>query len=151
MATEIKGKHAVVSKAPAELYMVFTDMSNFLNFIPEDKKAGVTADFDTIRATVQGFSFGVRITERKPYSLINMEDYDAPFAFKVSLHFDPAEDSSKTDFHIDFSAELNLMMKMVIGSKLKEALDKITESLQAVSEGKVPDGIDPEILKKFKI
>ena len=49
MAVEIKSKKGVVSKAPHELYMVFTDMRNFVQFLPEDKKQGVTADYDSIQ------------------------------------------------------------------------------------------------------
>ena len=53
MSTEIKSKHGIVSKQPFELYMAFVDMRNFLQFLPEDKREGVTADYDTISATVQ--------------------------------------------------------------------------------------------------
>ena len=42
------------------------------------------------------------------------------------------------------------MMKMVLGSKLQEALDKIVDTMAAVSEGRVPEGIDPEMLRKAK-
>ena len=54
MAVEIKSKRGIVSKAPYELYMTFVDMRNFVQFLPEDKKQGVTADFDSIHAEVQG-------------------------------------------------------------------------------------------------
>ena len=46
MAVEIKSKKAVVSKAPYELYMAFSDMRNFVNMLPEDKRKDVTADYD---------------------------------------------------------------------------------------------------------
>ena len=64
MAVEIKSKKAVVSKAPHELYMAFVDMRNFVNFLPEDKKEGVTADYDSIHAEVQGFNIGLKVIER---------------------------------------------------------------------------------------
>ena len=118
------------------LYMGFVDMRNFIQFLPEDKKKDITADYDSLKAVVQGFNVGVRITERTPYSKICMKDDGAPFSFGISM------------FHIELSAELNMMMKMMLGSKLQEALDRIVDALAAVSEGKVPEGIDPEILKK---
>ena len=49
---EIKSKKAVVSKAPYELYMLFVDMRNFVQFLPEDKKEGVEADYDWIHAQI---------------------------------------------------------------------------------------------------
>ena len=143
MATEIKSRHATVSKQPYELYMAFVDMRNFLQFLPEDKKEGITADYDSVRGKVQGFDIGVRVAERVPYSRIDFRDDGAPFQFSLSMFFDPAPEYGKTDFHVEFSAELNFMMKMVLGSKLKEALDKMVTSLADASEGKMPEGFDP--------
>lgn len=144
MATEIKSKHAVVSKPPYQLYMAFVDMRNFVQFLPEDKKKDVTADYDSLKAVVQGFSIGVRITDRIPYSLIEFADDGAPFKFSISMHFDAAgSDPYKTEFYIEVSAELNLMMKMMLGSKLKDALDKMVDGLAAMSEGRMPEGVDP--------
>ena len=145
MAVEIKSKRAVVSKAPYELYMGFTDMRNFIQLLPEDKKADVTADYDSIHAVVQGFSIGVKIAGRTPYSKIEFVDDGAPFQFRMRMHFDPPSDPYKTDFQIVLDAELNFMMKTLLGSKLQEALDKVVDGLVAVSEGHMPEGIDPSM------
>ncbi len=139
MATEIKSKHSIVSKEPHVLYMAFVDMRNFLQFLPEDKKKDVAADYDTLKATVSGFNVGVKVAERIPYSRIDYVDDGAPFSFSLSLFFDPASETGKTDFHIELKAELNFMMKMMIGSKLQEALDKMADGLAAASEGRVPE------------
>lgn len=149
--TEIKSKHGLVSRQPFELYMAFVDMRNFLQFLPEDKKADVEADYDTISTTVQGFKIGVMVKNRTPYSSIEFIDNGAPFQFGGTLHFDAVpSDPSKTDFYIDFHAELNLMMKMMLGGKIREAMDKMVDSLVAMSEGRMPDGIDEETIRKMK-
>jgi hypothetical protein len=135
-------KRAVVSKAPYELYMAFVDMRNFMQFLPEDKKEGVTADYDSIQATVQGFTIGVKVAERVPYSRIEFADDGAPFQFRLTMHFDAASDPYKTDFQIKLDADLNLMMKMLVGSKIQGALDKVVDSLVDLSEGRVPEGVD---------
>ena len=140
-------KRAVVSKAPYELYMAFVDMRNFLHFLPEDKKEGVTADYDSIKATVQGFTIGVKVTDRVPYSKIEFADDGAPFQFKLSMHFDAASDPYKTDFQIKLDADLNIMMKMLLGSKIQGALDKVVDSLVDLSEGRMPEGVDLSNLK----
>lgn len=147
MAVEYKSKRAVVSKAPYELYMGFTDMRNFVQMLPEDKKADVTADYDSIHATVQGFGIGVKIAERTPYSKIEFVDDGAPFQFRLKMHFDPAADPYKTDFQIVLDAELNFMMKTLLGSKIQGALDKVVDGLVAVSEGRMPEGVDPSMFK----
>ena len=143
MATEIKSRHAIVSRQPYELYMGFVDMRNFVQFLPEDKKKEIEADYDSIRGTVQGFSVGVRVAERVPYSRIDFKDDGAPFSFSISMFFDPAPETGKTDFHIEFSADLNFMMKMLLGSRLQDALDKMVTALADASEGRMPEGFDP--------
>ena len=131
-----------MSKAPYELYMAFVDMRNFMQFLPEGKKEGVTADYDSIQATVQGFTIGVKVAERVPYSRIEFADDGAPFQFRLTMHFDAASDPYKTDFQIKLDADLNLMMKMLVGSKIQGALDKVVDSLVDLSEGRVPEGVD---------
>ena len=143
MAT-YKSKQTLVSKAPYELYMAVPDLRNILNMLPQDKKEGVTADFDSIHATVQGFNIGVRVIERSPYNLIRLKDDGAPFSFNIELHFDPTAYSSQTLFHIVVDAELNFMMKTLLGSKIQTALDKIADSLADASNGKMPEGFDPK-------
>ena len=145
MAVEIKSKRALVSKAPYELYMGFTDMRNFIQLLPEDKKEGVVADYDSLKATVQGFTIGVKIVDRTPYSKIEFADDGAPFSFRLTMHFDASSDPYKTDFQIVLNADLNFMMKTLLGSKLQDALDKIVDGLVAVSEGRMPEGIDPSM------
>lgn len=135
----------MVSKAPYELYMAFADMRNFLAFLPEDKKQGVTADYDYIHAEVQNFNIGIKVTGRTPYSRIDFADDGAPFQFTMSMHFDPSVDPYKTDFQIVVNAELNFMMKTLLGSKLKEALDKMVDALEAASEGRMPEGYNPTV------
>lgn len=143
--TEIESKHGTVSRQPYELYMSFVDMQNFARMLPEDKKDLIKADYDTLTATVQGFNIGVKVHERVPYSRIELVDYGAPFAFHIELHFDPSrEDPCKTDFWIKAEADLNLMMKMMLSGKIRELLDKIVDGLVDASNGRMPEGFDPE-------
>ena len=142
--TNIESKHGIVSRQPHELYMAFTDLQNFRNMLPEDKKEMVTATCDTLTATVQGFNIGVKMHERVPYSRIELVDFGAPFAFHIVMHFDPsAQDPYKTDFWIQMEADLNLMMKMMLSGKMKDAMDKVVDGLVDASNGKMPEGFDP--------
>ena len=142
--TNIESKHGIVSRQPYELYMSFTDLSNFARMLPEDKRDMITADMDTLTATVQGFNIGVKVHQRVPYSRIELVDYGAPFAFHIVLHFEPAaENAYNTDFWITIEADLNLMMKMMLSGKIQEALDKVVDGLVDASNGKMPEGFDP--------
>jgi len=142
--TTFESKHGIVSRQPHEMYMAFTDLGNFKKMLPPDKQEMIQADFDTLTATVQGFNIGVKVHERVPYSRIELVDYGAPLAFHIVLHFDTAtEDPYKTDFHIFAEADMNIMMKMMVGGKIKDALDKIVDSIADASNGKMPEGFDP--------
>ena len=65
MATELTSKHGIVSKQPFELYMAFVDMRNFIQFLPEDRKKEIAADYDTNYASVQGKNVGEKNNERE--------------------------------------------------------------------------------------
>ncbi|MBQ7268941.1 MAG: hypothetical protein IJS62_03690 [Bacteroidales bacterium] len=140
--TEYKSKHGVVSRSREELYMSFTDLSRIREMLPEDKKAMVFADYDHLSATVQNFTVGVRITGRQPYERIELSNAEgAPFAFSILLHFGDAGMPGKTDFSITVEADLNLVMKAMLGGKIQSGLDKIVEGIVDVSEGRIPEGM----------
>jgi len=147
--TEYKSKHATVKRSPYELFMAFTDMRNFTQYLPPDKQADISADYDSLLATVQGFNIGVKVDERVPYSRLSLVDYgNSPFAFKIDLHFDSNNGATgETDFSITAQADLNFMMKMMLGSKIQQGLDKIVDSLADLSEGKMPEGVDPSMFQ----
>lgn len=146
---KINSKHRSVARAPYMLYMPFSDMRNFVAMLPEDKRQGVEADYDSIRGTVQGFSVGVRVEERRPYSRIVYKDDGAPFQFTINICFDAdGGNPDSTDFHIDIEADLNFMMKMLLGNKLQDAVDKMVDAVADMAMGKMPEGIDPSTYPK---
>ncbi|MBR5905549.1 MAG: hypothetical protein IKZ51_03725 [Bacteroidales bacterium] len=137
MAAHYESKHGIVAIPSEQLYMSFTDLRVFTQSLPAEYRDSVTADYDTLHATVKGFTIGVKVAERRPYSLIRLEDNDAPFHFSATAHFDHAG-SGNTDFWLEVDADLNLMMKAMLGSRIKDALDKAVDGLVAVSQGKQP-------------
>ena len=139
MTAHYTSKHGQVAKRPEESFMAFTDMRNFAQMVPQDKvKAEITADFDNLTATVQGFRIGVRVDERQPYQLIRISSFESPVEFVAVLHFQPSQLPGRTDFWIDLDANLNFMMKTMLGSKLQQVIDKMVDSLVDASEGRMP-------------
>ena len=145
MTSSYTSKHGAVLKRPEELYMLFCDMRNFGNMVPEQYKECVTADYDNISISYQGVTISVRVDERVPYSIIRLGSAQSPVEFVAALHFDPATEPGRTDFYIRLDANLNFMMKAMIGGKIQQGLDKIVDSLVMVSEGRMP-----EMPKDFK-
>ena len=141
MTAHYSSKHGQVAKSPEELFMAFTDMSNFARMAPQQykDKVDITADFDNLAMNVQGFKIGVKIDERQPYRLIRLISTDSPVEFVAALHFEPSEIPGRADFNIELDANLNFMMKTMLGSKLQEALDKVVDGLVGVSEGRMPE------------
>ena len=132
MAEHYTSKHGIVGRSQAELFMAFTDLRNFKQMVPPDKQVAIEADFDSLTATAQGMSISVRVAERHPYDLIVIEDKDAPIHFSVKVHFDDGG-AGRTDFWIEADAELNGIMKLMIGGKIREALDKVVDGLVEAS------------------
>lgn len=139
MTAHYDSKHGCVSKSPEELYMAFCDMRNFSSLVPgQDIKAEVKADYDNLSVEVQGFHISIRVDERQPYRLIRIGSAESPIEFVAAVHFDPSLVPGKTDFSISVDANINFMMKTMLGSKIQQALDKAVDTLVDVSEGRVP-------------
>ena len=141
--TEVKGKRVNINVPSHALYTAFADMRHFIQGLPEDKKEGIVVTQDTIEGDVKGFRMGAQVTERVPFSYVKIENYgQTPFQFEVGLFFESV-DALKTIFHLEAKAELPFMIKMMIGNKLQEMIDQITDQLALAAEGR----ISPEDLK----
>ena len=136
-----ESKHGNVHKSRPEMYMMFTDLSNFTRMLPEQYRYSVTADYDHLAATVQGLTIGVAVDERRPYDRIRIISADSPVDFCILLHFERADDESHTDFSIELDADLNFMMKTMVGGRLGEGLDRIVDALVDASNGIIPEGM----------
>ena len=143
--TQIKGKVVTVEQPSYVLYTAFSDMRNFVMALPPDKKESVVATEDTIEGEVQGMRMGLKIAHKTPFSSLMFQNYgNTPFEFGITVFFD-ALDSYKTAFHIEVNADLPMMVKMMIGGKLQDAVDQMTEQLGHAFSGKIdPSKIDAE-------
>lgn len=136
-----ESRHGLVSKSQAELYMTFVDLSNFSRMLPDQYKDMIKADYNTLTATIQGFTIAVAVDDRRPYDRIRIISTNSPVEFCILLHFDLAAAQTKTDFWIELDANLNFMMKTMVGGKIKEVLDKIVKGLEDASNGIMPEGM----------
>ena len=143
--TQIKGKVVTVEQPSYVLYTAFSDMRNFVMALPPDKKENVVATENTIEGEVQGMRMGLQIAHKTPFPSLMYQNYgNTPFEFGITIFFD-AIDSYKTAFHIEVNADLPMMVKMMIGGKLQDAVDQMTEQLGLAFSGKIdPSKIDSE-------
>lgn len=117
---------------PAEL--IFAALSSFSNFTPilADKVEGWEASEDRCSFKAQGFTVSLAILERVRPTLIKIGapdgDSGVPFPFTFFVQLKEVEPSD-TRMRIVADVELNMMMRMMIGSKLQEAVDKIADQI----------------------
>lgn len=130
--TKIKGRRITVNHPDREIYAVFSDLRHFAENLPQDikEKSEVTYDSDHLVAKVQGFELGVRIQERIPFSAVRfVRDGSAPIDFEFRVDIESLSPTSCA-FNLELDAQLGTMLRMMVGSKLQEAIDKLTDELE---------------------
>lgn len=116
-------------RRPASI--IYGAVSDFTNFTPivADKVEEWSATEDTCSFRAKGFKVGLRIVEKEQDKVVKITgDGSLPmdFTFWIQLHEVEAND---TRMRLVLDAELNMMMKMMVGGKLKDALDQIAERI----------------------
>ena len=121
---------------PAE--QIYAAISRFDNLTPAlaDRVEEWQADEERCSFKAKGFTVKLRMEERveaKHVKIVGDEGgVPVDFAFWIQLHEVSAAD---TRLRIVLHAELNMMMKMMIGGKLQGAIDQIAEGLALAMNG----------------
>lgn len=137
--TSVRGKDVLIKQSPVTIYGSFSDLTRFAGNFPPELKDKVTVYPDSITANISGFNLGIRVDQRVPFSLVSFkEDGQSPFHFTFAFHMEPVGLDS-TLFHMEMDADLNPMMKMMLGGKLQSLVDKFTEQIEKSMEGQMPD------------
>lgn len=126
-----ESKQAQVFKSAAKIYP-FISRLDMLTPALQDKVEEWQADADTCSFKAKGFKVALRIVEREPNKHIKImadqEQGSVPidFAFWLQLHEVSEND---TRMRLVLHAELNMMMRMMIGGKIQGGLDKMVEGI----------------------
>lgn len=121
---------------PAE--QIFAAISRFDNLTPalQDKVGEWQADEEQCSFKVKGLTVKLRMEERvEPKHVKIVGDQGGvpvDFAFWIQLH---KVSDADTRLRIVLHAELNIMMKMMIGGKLQQAVDQIAEGIARAMNG----------------
>ncbi len=121
---------------PAE--QIFQMISRFDHLTPalQDKVEEWQADEDHCSFKAKGFSVRLKIDEKvapKHVKIVGDGGIPMDFAFWIQLH---SVSECDTRMRLVLHAELNMMMKMMIGSKIQGALDQIAEGMANAMNGK---------------
>lgn len=132
---EYKSRTVVLKRSAEDIYRALTDLERFKSMIPSTYADQVRIEGNSIKADYAGFNLVVALTSSEPFSRVVYSGVDSPFPFSVEFIMEPLDDSQSCNFTIAVDAELNFMMKALLGSKIKEYLDK---TVTALSQGGFP-------------
>lgn len=116
---------------PAARIFPFISRFDMLTPALQDKVEEWRATEDTCSFKVKGFTVALRIVERVENKHIKIAGDDGvgipvDFSFWIQLH---EVSESDTRIRMVLHAELNMMMRMMVGSKIQGGLDKAVEGL----------------------
>ncbi len=114
---------------------MYAALSKFSNLTPmlADKVEGWEADDDTCSFKVQGMAVRLRMDRESSKAeggnyVVKVVSEDSPMAFAFWLQMKEVG-AMETRLRVVVEIELNMMMKMMIGSKLQDGVDKIAEQI----------------------
>ena len=125
-----ESKQRQILKPAALIYNLISDFTVFTPAV-QDKVEGWSATRDECSFKVKGFTVALRIDEKvenKHVKITGDPSSGVPidFSFWIQLHEVSEND---TRIRMVLHAELNMMMRMMIGSKIQGGLDKAVEGL----------------------
>ena len=128
MTEKYESKQQQIRKSAEMIYAVLSDFNNFTPIVA-DKVEGWTVEGDNCSFRVKGIGVSLRMVEKVPSELIKIEASDSsPFGFTFWVQLKEAAPYD-TRMRLVLHAEMNMMIKMMIGSKIQPALDGIAEQI----------------------
>lgn len=123
-----ESKQQQIRRSAEQIYTVLSSFNNFTSMI-QDKVEEWSADDDVCSFKVKGLTLRLRMVEREPFKTIKIQgDEGTPVDFTFWLQLKEVAPYD-TRMRIVVHAELNMMMRMMIGKKLQEAVDKMAEAV----------------------
>ena len=121
-----------INKQDQFIYEFFSDFRNLESVIPKDKISDFEATQDTCKFKIDGIGqAGLKTIEKEPYKLIKISsDGKSPFSFDFWIQLKSIEDeSNNTAVRLTIDAQLNPMMKMMVGKHLQKGIDSLVDHM----------------------
>ena len=97
-----------------------------------------SADRDSCSFTISPVGkIGLRIIEREELKSIKITNDSGPIDFTIWVQLVPVNDFS-SKLRLTIHTELNMMMKMMVGNKLKEGVNQIANGFAQIPFGSIP-------------
>ncbi|MCQ2204719.1 MAG: SRPBCC family protein [Bacteroidales bacterium] len=130
METTYESAIKVVTNNVGVIYGKLSDFRNFSAVLPQDKLKNWECTADTCRFTVDGMGeMGLRIIDRQENSVVKYTaDGATRFNFNLWVQMKEVEPYSSR-IKVTMKADLNPMIKMMVGSHLQKFVDMLAEAI----------------------
>lgn len=124
-----ESKVVEISKRAEDIYKVLSDFRNFTPLV-EGKVDNWQADETSCSFSYQGMGpMGLKLVEKEEFTTIKLTgDERVPLQFFLWVQLKEAA-AYDTRMKITIKAELNMMMKMMLGKKLEEGVNALAEGI----------------------
>ena len=129
--TTITSDTVTVNKSSKEVFDFLADLNNLEKIMPEQVEKW-TSTVDTCHFVVKGMaSLGLKVTERVPNSKIALtRNGNAPFEYTITCYV--AENGLKSDVHMVFESDMNMMLKMMAERPLTNFVNMLVHNLEKI-------------------
>lgn len=121
--------------AQETVYQSLSDLRNLERIkerMPEEKVQGMEFNQDTMAVSMPPVGrIALRIIEREEPKCIKFETEQSPLDFNFWIQLLPITEQS-CKMRLTLKADLNPLIRGMVGGKLQEAIDKIAEMLAAI-------------------
>lgn len=131
-----ESKQEQIRRPAEQIYAVISDFNNFTPIV-QDKVEDWSADETSCSFKVKGMSVRLYMEEKVPYEYVKISGDDRSpleFTFWVQLK---QVDEYDTRMRLVLHAKLNMVMKMMIGSKLQDGLNQIASQMAKAFNGEL--------------
>ena len=139
--TTYESEVKTIASGAEMVFGLISDLNN-LQLLKDDprvqeKLSDLTFDTDSCTFSVDMLGkVGFRIVEREPFSTVKMEVFDVPMQMNFWIQLKQVSDND-IKMKLTLKAELPMMIKMMVDSKLKEGINLIA--------GYLADGITKKL------
>ncbi len=130
--TSYESEIKTISSNEEVVFNVLSDLSHLESVrdkLPADKVSGLNISKESVRFTINGVGeIGFRIINKEPFKTIKFESEQLPFVVNVWIQLKQVAEND-TRMKLTLRAELPTMIKMMLGNKLGEAINKMADGL----------------------
>ncbi len=129
MLEAFHGKDVDMNYPSFAVFESFSDLTLFKDRLPEEYRSKVTLTKDTAEGDYHGMHLGVKVIDRIPHSRIVFRPMEG-IPLDGTLYIDIQDTSASTcKLKLTIEAQMNFLMKAMLGRKIQDALDKISDQL----------------------